>query len=227
MSEDISREIARLLSFLDRAPLTLTIRDLEQGLDGSDAEAAARVVASAGIDEDLLTAAVVTRQHLGRINDIIHASAISLILPTVLDSDEVVQGRPSLAAGNDPSRPFDLQTNKRVAEFKLAHWAGADAMRKRGVFQDLVHLAADTSGRRAQLFVVGQEPIRFLRGSTSTAQWALDRATTLRSTFEQRFGPLTMPIRQFTEGPGAHVQLVDLLPMLPTLATEPSSISPR
>ncbi|GAA3605454.1 hypothetical protein [Microlunatus ginsengisoli] len=217
MTDDLSREIARLMTFLDNAPLTLAIRDLEQELDGSNAETAARVIAGAGIDHELLAAAVVTRQHLGRINDLIHASAISLILPTILDSDEVVLGRPSLAAGNDPSRPFDLQTNKRVAEFKLARWAGADAMRKRGVFQDLVHLAADTSGRRAQLFVVGQAPIMFLRGSTSTAQWGLDRATTLRATFEQRFGPLTMPIRQFTEGPGGLVELVDLLPLLPAL----------
>lgn len=94
-------------------------------------------------------------------------------------------------------------------------------MRKRGAFKDLVHLAADTSGRRAQLFVVGQAPIRFLRGSTSSAQWGLDRATTTRAMFEKRFGPLTMPISQFTAGPGAHVELVDLAPLLPELS-EPS-----
>lgn len=217
MSDDLSHETGRLLTFLASSPLTSAIRDLEQALDGSDADRAAHAVAAAGIDPELLSAAVVTRRYLGRINDLIHASAISLILPTLLDSDEVVQGRPSLAAGNDPTRPYDLQTNKRVAEFKLAHWAGADAMRKRGVFQDLVHLAADTSDRRAQLFVVGQAPIKFLRGSASTAQWALDRATTLRSRFEQQFGPLTMTVRQFTAGPGAHVELVDLLPLLPAL----------
>ena len=112
-----------------------------------------------------------TRRKLGRVNDLIHASAIALMLPTLLDDDEVVQGRPSLAAGNDPTRPYDLQTNKRIAEFKLAQWAGADAMRKRGVFKDLVHLASDDSGRRAQLLVVGQAPIKFLRESTSPARW--------------------------------------------------------
>lgn len=31
---------------------------------------------------------------------------------------------------------------------------------------------------------------------------------------EQRFGPLTMSIRQFTAAPGAHVELVDLAPLL-------------
>jgi hypothetical protein len=105
-----------------------------------------------------------------------------------------------------------------VAEFKLSYWAGADAMRKRGVFKDLVHLAADQSGRRAQLFVVGEAPIKFLRESTSPASWGLDGAPSTRAVFQQRFGQLTIRIRDFTAGRGAHVELVDLLPLLPELA---------
>lgn len=218
MTDGLRNEVATLLAFLDRVPLTVAVRDLERALDGCDGEAAAEKVAAVGVHGELLTAAVATRRQLGRLNDLIHASAIALLLPTLLEPNEVVQGRPSLAAGNDPTRPYDLQTDKRVAEFKLAQWAGADAMRKRGAFKDLVHLAADDSGRRAQLFVVGQAPIRFLRESASPALWGLDRATSTRAMFEQRFGPLTMSIRQFTAGPGAHVELVDLAPLLPELA---------
>jgi hypothetical protein len=139
------------------------------------------------------------------------------MLPTLLDDDEVVQGRPSLAAGNDPTRPYDLQTNRRIAEFKLAQWAGADAMRKRGLFKDLVHLASDASGRKAQLFIVGDAPIKFLRQSASPARWGLDRATSTRAIFEHRFGSLEMPIHAFTAGPAAHVELVDLALLLPGL----------
>lgn len=47
-------------------------------------------------------------------------------------------------------------------------------MRKRQTFKDLMMLAVDTSGRRAELFVIGPEPCRFLATSTSTAAWALD-----------------------------------------------------
>lgn len=214
----LDEEVATLLTFLSRSPLTTAVRDLEGVLDGGDGEAAARAVAAAGIDPLLLTAAIATRRQLGRLNDLIHAAAIGLVLPKLLEPGEVVQGRPSLAAGNDTSRPYDLQTNRRIAEFKLAYWAGADAMRKRGVFKDLVHLAADESGRRAQLFVVGEEPARFLRQSTSPASWGLDRATTTRALFQERFGPLTMSIRDFTAGPGSRVELVDLLSLLPELA---------
>jgi hypothetical protein len=160
--EDLRDELAVLLAFLGRKPLTTAVRHLERALDGCHGKAAAEEVAAAGIDATLLAAAVATRRQLGRLNDLIHASAIGLMLPRLLEPDEVVQGRPSLAAGNDPARPYDLQTDRRVAEFKLSYWAGADAMRKRGVFKDLVHLAADQSGRRAQLFVLGEAPIKFL-----------------------------------------------------------------
>lgn len=64
-------------------------------------------------------------------SDLIHAAAIVVLLPRLLGEGEVVTNRPSLAAGNDPARPFDLETNLRVAEFKLSQWAGADAMTKR------------------------------------------------------------------------------------------------
>ncbi|MDX6319012.1 MAG: hypothetical protein QOD35_2412 [Nocardioidaceae bacterium] len=94
-------------------------------------------------------------------------------MPLLRPSDQLAK-RPSPAAGNDPTRPFDLETDRRIAEFKLAVWSasGSDAMRKRGVFKDLVHLAADDSGRRAELYLAGPKPLRFLRGSRSTAAWA-------------------------------------------------------
>ena len=42
----------------------------------------------------------------------------------MLEPGERLANRPSLAAGNDPSRTFDLETDRRVAEFKLAIWNG-------------------------------------------------------------------------------------------------------
>jgi hypothetical protein len=91
-------------------------------------------------------------------------------LVELLEPDETLR-RPSLAAGNDPSRPYDVETDQRIAEFKLAQWGGNDAMRKRHVFKDLVHLAADSSGRRPELYVLGQQPRRFLSETRSSAAW--------------------------------------------------------
>jgi hypothetical protein len=138
-------------------------------------------------------------------------------LPLILEDGEHVKIRPSLASGNDPSRPVDVETDRRVAEFKLAVWKGADAMRMRKVVADLVHLALAGTGRRAQLFVAGTKPIRFLRTSTMPMQWALGRASpVLREQFAARFGDEVILIKDFTANNAADVELIDLTAVLPS-----------
>ena len=61
------------------------------------------------MDGPLLDAALDVRARLGRINDLIHAAAIVLMLPHILEPGERLVRRPSLAAGNDPTRPFRLR----------------------------------------------------------------------------------------------------------------------
>jgi hypothetical protein len=215
---DLGKAVERLADFLAATPLTTAIAELERRLDGLDAKGVEAATRTSGVDRELLTAAVTVRRDLGRISDLIHAAAIVLVLPHVLEGGEQVTNRPSLAAGNDPSRPYDLETDRRIAEFKLARWVGADAMRKRQAFKDLVHLATDTSGRQPELFVVGDAPVRFLRSSRSTASWALDRSPATRKLFAERYGSLEMRIADFTAGPAARVRITDLTTLLPEVA---------
>ena len=70
------------------------------------------------IESETLYAALAVRATFGRVSDVIHALVITLALPRILRSGETIDVRPSLAAGNDPSRKFDLETNQRVAEFE-------------------------------------------------------------------------------------------------------------
>lgn len=113
---------------------------------------------------------------------------------------------------------FDLETDRRVAEFKLSQWRGADAARKRQTFKDLVELAAEESGRRAQLYVLGPRPLGFLRGSKSSAAWALAKSPTVLARFESHFGdPSSITVAAFTAGPAAGVELVDLAELAPDL----------
>lgn len=205
-----------LLAFLGNEPLTARIARLEERLTGTAIDAIPGVLEQAAVDQRLLSAAFLSRQHLGRLNDLIHATAIALALPHVLEPRERLV-RPSLAAGNDPSRPFDIETDRRVAEFKLARWQGTDATRKRQVFKDLVHLAAEGSGRRAELYVLGPRPLRFLRTSRATAKWALDRSPRERQLFAEQFGPLVRSVADFTATDGAHVRLIDLEEELPAI----------
>jgi hypothetical protein len=92
-------------------------------------------------------------------------------------------------------------------------------MRKRGVFADLVHLALDDSARAAQLYVVGERPSHFLRNSTVKASWALGRSSPhMRDRFADRFdADGTLTVAEFTAGPAAHIELVDLRELVPSL----------
>ncbi|MEV0359011.1 DUF2283 domain-containing protein [Nocardia sp. NPDC050697] len=221
-----AESFATLLKFLTDRDLTLHLADAEAALEHADSTMSAAVTTEYGFSDDLLDAALAVRAHVGRLSDVIHATVIARVLPAILEPGEVVARRPSLGAGNDPARPFDLETNRRIAEFKVAQWKGADTMRKRGVVADLVHLALADRDRRAQLFVVGTLPIHFLTTSKSTIEWALGRSSPhTRARFEARFGPASAhTVADFTREHGAHIELVDLTTLVPSLALPPELI---
>lgn len=223
--EDLETALTALTVFLT-SPLTATVGELEQKLEGREQQDLQDLVDDFGISQDLLAAACLIRSRLGRINDVIHAVAICVSLPRLLQPNEQLS-RPSLASGNDKSRPFDVVTDLRVAEFKLARWHGADAMRKRQVFKDLVHLAAEDSDREKELYVLGPEPGRFLKSSTAAAGWALDRFPATRQRFESAFGSLDISISDFTSGGGSAVHVIDLEERLPDLFPSDMSYEPR
>lgn len=211
---DLLTAVAELDVFLRATPLTEAISALERALEGADRDAAVQAAAASGVTAELLAAALTVRARLGRINDLVHAAGIALALPRLLDEGERITIRPSLAAGNDAGRPYDLRTDLRAAEFKFAQWKGADAMRKRQTFKDLVLLAA-SDAPRAELLVIGSEPVDFLRSCTSTASWGLDRTKGVRTLFESRFGSLDITIARFTATHAAHVTLTDVSTLLP------------
>ncbi|MGW1785077.1 PE-PGRS family protein [Streptomyces sp. NPDC002143] len=214
-AERLNTAVGVLTDFLSRQPLTQALALLKHRLEGADGTNVIRVAEDGHVVPELLASALMVRESLGRINDLIHACGILLVLPHILGDEERITVRPSLGAGNDPSRPYDLETDQRIAESKLARWRGADAMCKCQTFKDLVMLAADTSGRRAELFVIGPEPRRFLTTSTSTAAWALDRSPGALRTFTTVFGTPSMSVAQFTTPHAAHVQITDLRDPLP------------
>jgi hypothetical protein len=214
------RAMEQVAGFLGDGRVTGLLNDLAGELDGADADAADGAAASAGFTPELLTEALALRRHLGRLNDLIHAAAMTMALPQLLEDDEVVAQRPWLGADSDPAHAFDLETDRRVADFNLAVWTGKDATRKRALFQGLVHLTAQPSDRRRELYVAGEAPLRFLRTSRSNAAWALNRGPApTKSLYLERFSDLGMTIREFTEGPAAQVRLVNIGDVLPPVDT--------
>ncbi|MEU4427461.1 hypothetical protein AB0F81_43125 [Actinoplanes sp. NPDC024001] len=219
-AEQAGAAFTTLVSFLRGAPLTQSVGTLEHRLLNTDRDSVAAVTADAGLSEELLRAALIVRRDVGRVSDVIHAAVISLALPAILEAGESVVNRPSLGPGNDPSRPYDLETNIRVAEFKVAVWSGGDVMRKRTLTADLVHLALDTSGRRPELWVAGEEPIKFLRTSTMAVGDLLSRSSRhLRARYQDHFGAEPIPLRTFTAEQAGRVRLCNLADVLPVVAS--------
>ncbi|MBM2623157.1 hypothetical protein JIG36_47440 [Actinoplanes sp. LDG1-06] len=219
-AEQAGVAFSALVTFLRSGPLTTGVSTLEYRLLGAGRDSAAAVTATAGLTEDLLQAALIVRRDVGRVSDVIHAAVISLALPVILEEGETVVNRPSLGPGNDPSRPYDLETDRRIAEFKVALWSGGDMMRRRTLTADLVHLALDESGRRPELWVAGDEPIRFLRTSAMTVDKLLSRSSQrLRDRYHERYGSGAIPMRSFTTDQAGHVCLRNLADVLPVVAS--------
>ena len=219
LREQLREAVEVLADFMGSQKLTDRISALELQMVGASLDEVARIVEIAGVSHDTLKAALTVRSTMGRLNDVVHATVIALSLPLILEPGETVSNRPSLAAGNDPSRKFDLETTHRVAEFKVSVWRGADAARKRGAFADLVNLALDDSeSKKKQLFVVGDQPKHFLETSKSPAKWGLSKSSTnLRRRFEDQYGSLEIPICEFRAGPGSAVEIIDLNTVIPNL----------
>ena len=197
-----------------------TISTLESRLAGAPRANAAASVADAAFTPELLAAAFDIRRRVGRLNDLIHAAAISLSLEHILEDNEQILDRPSLAAGNDSvTQQFDLHTDRRVAEYKLSEWKGGDSQRQRGLFSDLVHLAANMpAGKRAQLFVVGNRPTMWLRTTKATTDWALNGASKATiADYKALGGTSSLPVPKFFAGLDPAVEVVNLEAVIPGL----------
>ena len=129
-----------------------------------------------------LQAALDVKNAVGQINVLVHAAGILASLPYILQSAEKITSL-SLGAGNT-GKEFDLETDRRIAEFKFIAWrGGAESIRQNQLFKDFLKLLWDTSGRRKQLYLLGTaEALRFLRAGRALSS-VLSRGDALKQAF--------------------------------------------
>ena len=210
--------VDQIARFMDGEELTTRVAEAEQAMGGVPGSDIGEVSRKMGLNGPTLTSALMVRRAFGRISDVIHAATIVMTLEKVMEEGEVLVRPPSLGAGNDPGRPFDVETDRRVAEFKAAEWKGADSMRKRTLFADLARLAMEDSGRRKQLFVVGELPRRYLTTTRTSVSRVINRSSqTLRDRMADRYGFLEMSVAEFTATHGSQVEVVNMEDIVPEL----------
>lgn len=92
-----------------------------------------------------LEAAVLVKRAAGQVSVLLHALAILNALPYILEPRR--SRREPLARAGYSGRKHDLETDRRVAEFKFITWRrGPESIRQNGVFADLFNLASTSPG---------------------------------------------------------------------------------
>ena len=220
--DDINDALQRLSEFASARELSARIADLEHDLSRRTLEDAQLVLATQGIDSDLMQAALDVKKMSGQINVVVHAVGILVSLPYILNPAERIESL-SLGAGNT-GRLHDLETNQRIAEFKFIKWkGGAESIRQNGVFVDLFNLASTSTDRKKCLYVVGKEhPMRFLNGGRSLSS-VLSKNASVAERFDEAHGDTFTVVRDYWFSIRDEVELVDLRELVPAFRTTNSS----
>lgn len=186
-------------------------------MTSADGAAIDDALTSEGIDEALLFAALRIKGVVGQIDVMIHAVGILVSLPYILDPTERVESL-SLGAGNT-GKDFDLETNKRVAEFKFIRWrGGSESIRQNQLFYDLFKLAEQETARRRCLYVIGKEhPLRFLNGRRALSS-VLTKNQAIRDRFREKYGDRFAVASDYYDHVKDLVELCDLREAVPAFS---------
>lgn len=211
-------EAARRVKEFEGSSLTSTLSSLEsmfQGLDKSDSR---KLCGANKLDSLLFAASFELKKLAGQINVVIHSSGILAALPSILAEGETIEYL-SLGAGNT-GRRFDLETNLQIAEFKFINWRGGpESIRQNSLFKDFYGLAEEKTSKTKCLYVLGTEqPIKFLEGGRKLSS-VMSRNVKLAADFKHRYGSQFLVVRDYYRFRQYQVQIIDITPVLPELAS--------
>jgi len=199
--------------------LTDKISDIEIMLEGNNKAFCVSSFSEFGVTPLLLDSAIELKQIAAQINVLIHAVGILLSLPHILTKDETIEAL-SLGAGNT-GKPFDLETNQRVAEFKFINWkGGAEAIRQNSLFKDFYSLAEHETHKERYLYVIGTKyPLKFFKGRRAIKS-VLSKNIKLQEEFSQNYGNRFERVFEYYSYRKEQVKLVDISKIIPQFSGE-------
>jgi len=194
---------------------TSWIAGLEVRLRGADGPQVRTVIEHDGFGRETLDAALLIKRASAQIDVLVHAIGILNALHYILEPGEVVESL-SLGAGNT-GRAHDLETDRRIAEFKFIEWRGGpESIRQDGVFKDLFNLVSNPTAKRRILYLVGtKHPMRFLQNNRALSSVLKDAPTAAR--FRQMYGERFQTVGQYYATVRDQVEIVDLVGLVPGL----------
>lgn len=199
-----------------RSDLRRRIAELESTARGCDSNQCHARNVGAGVTSELLSAAYAVKRAAGQINVLIHTVGSLLLLPKIMEPDEKIE-YVSLGAGTG-GKPFDLETDRRIAEFKFIHWkGGSEAIRQNALFKDFYLLAEHETEKRKELYVLDRKyPLRFLHGGRALRS-VLGRNVRLWESFQAKYGDRFLKVCDYYAARQDVVALRDAAPLVPEL----------
>jgi len=195
------------------ADLTATLAQIEASIRGVKAEQLAEALPLVGASESTLAGAGHLKRLLGQLNVVIHAVGILVCLPKILEPGETIESV-SLGAGNT-GRSFDLETDRRVAEFKFIRWqGGSETIRQNNLFKDFLLLAEHETKKGKFLYVLEtHHALKFLNGGRALDS-VLSKNVALYRQFQARHGGRYRTVREYYQPRRSLVQIEDVSPWL-------------
>ena len=198
------------------------IADIETRVQGSGAGEAVEAAIDWSLDSSVLDGARLAKRLSAQVDVVLHAAGILHSLPHVLEPDEIVQSV-SLGAGNT-GRAYDLETDRRIAEFKFIAWAGgSESVRQDNLLIDVFHLASADTEKRRVMYLTGIDiPLRWLRNSRRVTRACLRRKSGTPQRFDEQYGPDRFHfVHEYWAAVERIVEIVDLAALVPGLGELP------
>lgn len=215
----IKKNIADAVIALEKfatSDLTTKVSAVEASLRGVTGGKCVNAIAQAGADHNVFGAAALMKQAVGQIDVIIHVLGILLCLPHLLEHDETIE-YVSLGAGNT-GKAFDLEADRRVAEFKFINWRGGpESIRQNTLFKDFFLMAEHVTPKHKYLYVLGTEhPLKFFNGGRAFSS-VLTKDEKIRSLFFKKYGDRFERVREYYETVKDRVAIQDVSPYVGSL----------
>ena len=217
---DLAQRIAAFQRFCG-PDLTRTLAGLEGALRGATAADLQTLLGGTEATDEAIAGAGELKQIASQIYVAIHALGILLCLPHLLEHGESVQ-YVSLGAGNT-GRAFDLETDRRIAEFKFIRWrGGSETIRQNALFKDFFLLAEHPTHKRRYLYVLETEhPLKFLNGRRALSSVLKDAP--LLAVFREKYGDRYERVRDYYQPRRGSVVIKDISRLLPGLSGVPAT----
>jgi hypothetical protein len=226
LAPDQIRSLEAFLTFRgESSRLRQRIAEVERSVRGLTASEALIAASQWGVDQPLLEGARLAKILAAQVDVVLHAAGILHALPHVLEPGEIVESV-SLGAGNT-GRAHDLETDRRIAEFKFINWAGgAETVRQDTLLIDVFNLAtAETSKRRVMYVTGGDIPLHWLARSRRATRECLARNRRIPARFDERYGADAFHyVCDYWAAVENTVEIVDLTPLVPGLAVPPADV---